>query len=354
MTLKGPIREAFLDQAKACRELGSPFTAHLCERLVVVLDEQSALGREVIEWQLDPVRSALALRLCGGLNKIVRAGRAPTLARCYPPAIETGEAFDASLRGAIDQLGADLVATLASAPQTNEVARSAVLLGGLLTITAATRLPLALYEIGASAGLNLHLDSYAYELGRGCKWGLEDAPLTIACDWRGAAPPLDAPLVIASRSGADLAPIDPGDADARDRLLSYIWPDQPARLARTEAALVHAASQPMRVEQADAADWVEDRLARVHHRDLTTAITRVLLHSISWQYFPIATQERITAAMWRAGAWATPEAPLAWLRLEPDGMAGSAAILLTLWPGAITRTLGRGDYHGRFADWNGA
>ena len=58
------------------------------------------------------------------------------------------------------------------------------------------------------------------------------------------------------------------------------------------------------------------------------------------------------AALAGAGAAATPDTPLAWLRLEPDGIRGSAAILLTLWPGGETRALGRGDYHGRFADWH--
>lgn len=78
------------------------------------------------------------------------------------------------------------------------------------------------------------------------------------------------------------------------------------------------------------------------------------MHSISWQYFPGATQDRIAAAVALAGAQASAEAPLAWLRLEPDGEPGTAAIQLTLWPGGETRTLGRGDYHGRFADWKDA
>lgn len=354
MTLAGPIREAFLAQAEACRDLGSPFTAELCERLVKVLDDSTALGRAVCDWAPNPVGSALALRLCGALHRVVRAGRAPELARCYPPISVKGAAFDAGLRAAIAGLDEDLVALLASAPQTNEVARSAVLLGGLLTIAAATGLPLALYEIGASAGLNLRADCYAYEFGRGRRWGPEGAPLTIACDWRGAVPPLDAPLVITSRSGADLSPIDPADLAARERLLAYIWPDQPVRLKRTAAAMAHAAAHPVAVARAEAADWVEARLARPPGHDVTPGVARVLMHSISWQYFPQATQDRIAAAMAGVGADATPERPLAWLRLEPDGEPGTAVILLTLWPGGAIRTLGRGDYHGRFAEWSGA
>jgi hypothetical protein len=349
MALQGAVLRAFETQAENCDRLGSPFTAHLCRRLVVILDDSTALGRAVSGWPLDPAGSALALRLCGALHGAARTGRAPALARLYPPDGDTGPALDAALRATIAERGGDLVGLIESAPQTNEVARSAILLGGLLTIAAETGLPLALNEIGASAGLNLHPDCYAYELGQGHRWGPPDAPLTIACDWRGAIPPLDAALEIASRAGSDLTPIDAADTAAHDGLLAYIWPDQPDRLQRTAAAMAHAAAHPVALERADAADWSEARLAAPPRH----GVTRVLMHSIAWQYFSEATQGRVDAAMARAGADATREAPLAWLRFEPDGIRATAAILLTLWPGGETRALGRGDYHGRFADWHG-
>jgi len=354
MTLSGPVGDAFRRQAENCRRLGSPFTAHLCARLVVLLDDTTTLGRAVKGWPLDPVGSALALRLCGALHRTVRVGRAPALARLYPPDADTGPALDAALRATIAERGGDLVGMIESAPQTNEVARSAVLLGGLLSIAAETGLALALNEIGTSAGLNLHPDCYTYDLGQGRRWGPAGAPLTIDCDWRGAGPPLGAGLKIASRAGADLAPIDPADGPARERLLGYIWPDQPTRLERTAAALTHAATHKVALARADAADWAEARLAAAPE----PGIVRVLMHSIAWQYFPAATQGRITAALAGAGVAATPEAPLAWLRFEPDGPRETAAILLTLWRGdgadGETRTLGRGDYHGRFAEWGDA
>ncbi len=348
MALKGKTALAFRQQAANCQRLGSPFTAHLCRRLAVILDDRTAIGRAVMDWPLDPAESALALRLCGALNRVVRAGNAPGLARIYPPVSDTGAALDAGLLEALAERGDDLVALLESAPQTNEVARCGVLLGGLLTIAAETGLPLALNEIGSSAGLNLYPDCYRYELGGGRRWGPADAPLTIACDWRGAIPPLAASLTIASRAGSDLALIDAADEASRERVLAYIWPDQPIRLERTAAALAHVAANPAVLEQAEAADWVEAWLARAPE----PGIARVLMHSITWQYFPQATQDRITAALAEAGASATPDTPLAWLRLEPDGIRGPAAVLLTSWPTGQTRTLGRGDYHGRFADWH--
>ncbi len=348
MALQGAVLQAFQRQAENCRNLGSPFTAHLCERLAAILDDTTALGRAVVGWPLDPVASALALRLCGALNMAVRAGCAPLLAQLYPPVSDTGPAFDAALQATIAEYGGDLVTLIESAPQTNEVARSGILLGGLLTIAAGTGLPLALNEIGASAGLNLHPDCYAYDLGQGRRWGPRGAPLTIACDWRGVAPPLDARLEIASRAGSDLAPIDPADGPACERLLAYIWPDQTTRLERTAAALTHAAAHKVALERVDAADWAETRLAAAPE----PGIVRVLMHSITWQYFAGATRDRVAAALADAGATATRDTPLAWLRFEPDGTRGTAAILLTLWPGGETRALGRGDYHGQFAEWH--
>jgi hypothetical protein len=206
MTLPGPVRAALLQQAEACRGLGSPFTAHLCQRLAAILDDTTVLGRAVCGWTMDPVDSALALRLCGALHMTVRAGRAPALARLYPPVTEMGAPLDTALRDTIAAHGDDLAGLLDSAPQTNEVARSAVLLGGLLTIAAQTGLPLALNEIGASAGVNLHPDCYRYDLGAGRGWGPPDAPLTIPCDWRGDCPPLDVLLRIVSRAGAAILP----------------------------------------------------------------------------------------------------------------------------------------------------
>ncbi len=101
MALKGKIALAFRQQAANCQRLGSPFTAHLYRRLVVILDENTALGRAVTGWPLDPEASALALRLCGALNMVVRAGRAPLLAPLYPPVSDTGPALDAALQGTI-------------------------------------------------------------------------------------------------------------------------------------------------------------------------------------------------------------------------------------------------------------
>jgi hypothetical protein len=354
MPLTGAVADHFRVQAAACRRLGSPFTGHLCERLVALLDRGSEVGRRVAGWPGSPGGDALALRLCGGLHALVRSGRDAGLAAVYPPAPVPAPGFDAALLDAIAAHDAWLAAFLDSAPQTNEVGRSGVLLGGLLTVAARTGLPLEILEIGCSAGLNLLFDRHRYRLGERRGWGSPAAPLTLSCEWRGEIPPLDAPLVVAARRGSDIAPIDPGDPAARARLLGYIWPDQPERLARIGAALALAAREGPQVERAEAADWVEAILDRPG----PPGRARVLMHSIVWRYLPRPTQARIGAAIARAGEEADAHEPLAWLRLEPDGPSESPAILLDIWPRALDggrkRLLGRGDWHGRWAEWGGA
>lgn len=345
--MRPEIREAFSIQEDNCRRMGSPFTAALCAVLPRVLDPATALGGRVHGWTEDPVASALALRLCGALHRVVRAGEAPALAALYPPAGAGPELLEGALAdtlGALDGRLADLIAT---PPQTNEIGRAAAYLGGLFEIARGTGLPLALLEIGASAGLNLHLDRFSYDLG-GSAWAAEPAepPIRIASDWRGA-PPAPAPIRIAARAGCDRAPIDPADTQDRARLMAFIWPDQPHRLERTEAALALAARLGAPVERRDAADWVEARLAG----PAPEGVARVLMHSVMWQYLDPPTKARIRAAMDRAGSEATAAAPLAWLHLERDATPGSAAVTLTLWPGGTPRLLARADYHGAWIDW---
>lgn len=341
------VRESFRAQAEACRALGSPFTAQVCELLAEGLDETSAFGRRIAAWPGSPAADALALRAAGALHALARSGCAPDLAAVYPPNAPEPGAFWAALAAAIRVEDAWLTAFLDSPPQTNEVKRCSALLGGCLHVAATAGVPLSLLEIGSSAGLNLGLDQYRYDLGVAV-WGDADSPVTVRSDWQGGRlPPLDAAFRITTRRGCDLRPIDSGTEAGRDRLLPYIWADQEDRLATTRAAFEAAARAPWRVEAADAADWIEATLAEPP----PPGAARVVMHSIVWQYLPEAVQARVEAAIWEAGARATHGSPLACLRMEPDAEPGSAAVTLTLWPTGEEQILGRADFHGRWVRW---
>jgi hypothetical protein len=342
------IRAHFEAQARACDDLGSPFTARLCRVLARILDRSTVTGMAVLEWQGNPRADALALRLCGGLHALALADADDGIAGAYPPASLDEDRLAAEIDAAIRRNDEDLVRALDSAPQTNEVGRAAMLLPGFLAIARHFDLPLAVAEIGASAGLNLNFDRFRYSCGASF-WGDPASPVMLEPEVRGAPPPLESDLSIVSRHGCDIAPIDLADPAQRLRLRSYVWPDQTLRRQRQDAAIALALDNPVRLERADAAGFVHARLA-----DRPDGAVFVLFHTIMWQYMPRATKDAILAALDEAGANATPKRPIARLRMEPrDPNEPFATLSLTTWPGGGTERLARCDYHGRWIEWMG-
>jgi hypothetical protein len=341
------IAEAFRKQVAWCRALDSPFSARVLASLAADIEAEGILPGIIGDWPGDPVADALSLRVLGALHALVLTGAAPALASLYPP---HSAASDAVLWQAVLNTVAMhapfIRAFLTIPPQTNEVGRSAVLLGGFLEIAKATAgLPLRLLEIGASAGLNLIWDRYRYQLGEGA-WGDLASPVRLAPRWTGGLPPLDVPMPIASRAACDLAPVDLGDGAARLRLRAFVWADQTDRLARVDQAIGLAQQAGHPVEQADAGDWVADRLAQAQVGQVT-----VLYHSIMWQYMPAATQRAIEATVLAAGGRASANTPVAWLRFEPAALDAAPDLRLTIWPSGEERVLARAHPHGRAVHW---
>ena len=344
------VRAGFRAQADWGRKMGVPFSTRLFECLGEVLDDNSATGRAVLAWTGDVLRDALVLRVAGGLHALVRGGRVPALAALYPPApLPSAETLRAALAAvfADPALDAAVLPWLDSAPQTNEVARSGVLMPGLMVIAdACPGLPLHLFELGSSAGLNLCLDRWRHNLG-GVTVGPDNAPVSLRPEWQGAPPPA-ASVQIAERRGVDLNPLDVRLPETAARLTAFVWPDQPERVARAEAAIAAVAQDPPIIDRADAADWLEAHVAPAE------GVVTVVMHSIAFQYFPDVSRSRIAAHLAAMGAAATAAAPLAWLRYEFDASDGSPATLrLTLWRGgaADERLLATAHPHGAHVAW---
>ncbi|HLJ08090.1 MAG TPA: DUF2332 domain-containing protein, partial [Acidimicrobiia bacterium] len=160
-----------------------------------------------------PAGQAPALRLLAALHRLVLAGQAPELAGYYPSVggyehpDGAWEAAELTLR----MNAADLAAVLRRGVQTNEPGRSAVLFGVLLWIADHFRRPVRLLEVGASAGLNLLAEKYAYR-NTGALLGDPDSPLVFEGPWVGTPVPDPAAaqehLRLVERRGCDIAPID--------------------------------------------------------------------------------------------------------------------------------------------------
>ena len=339
------LAEALRDQAVHCAALGSPFMARMLPMLAELWPDGSALDDAILafEGNIGPMGHSLPLRLAAGLHALVLTGRDAGLIAAYPPYDVPDAAMGDALTSALRDHEAFMIDWITSPPQTNEVRRSAVLIPGLHQIagmTGATRVTMS--ELGASAGLNLMFDRFALESEAG-RLGPDDPALVLTPDWDGPLP--DAvQFEVVDRRGVDLNPLDPHDADHALRLRSYLWPDQPHRMALTDAAIQANTAQ---VDRGDAVDWLERRLEDVPERQL-----HLIYHTIAWQYFPQERQEIGAALIAAAGARATEDAPLAWLRMEADEQRRGAAVTARIWPGDHEIFLGRADFHGRWVEWS--
>jgi hypothetical protein len=342
-------RDAFRFQAEWCDKLGSPFTALLCRTLADRLDGTSEFGHRVLTWPLETLRGDLvALRCCGALHYHVRCAPESDLAKVYPPnPMPDADALWDAVRATIRTHDEELTTFLDTPPQTNEVSRAGVLLGGLLIVAERWNLPLSLIEIGASAGLNLNFDRFFYDLGDGRNWGDPQSQVRIKSEWRGKAPPLAAPLQIAARLGNDQSPLSAAREDDRRRLLAYIWPDQFDRLKRLEAALDITAKHPVEIVKEDAARFLASCLVRKAH----DGVARVVFHTIVLQYATPETRAAVKETLAAAGARASENAPLARFSMEHEKPDQPATVRLTLWPGGEERIIGQSDSHGGWADW---
>lgn len=339
MRLKAALRA----QGESCAAMGSPFMGRLMRVMADNWPMDRALAARMDLWpgDLGPNGASLPLRLAGGLHALTLLEAAPDLAAAYPPHTVPDAQLLAAVKGAVLTHAEFLDRWIDSAPQTNELGRSAVLIAAARWLAARHDLSFVVSELGASAGLNLHFDAYALRVG-GRSYGPDDAPVVLTPDWQGPAPASAMP-VVSARAGVDLKPLDPGSPEDALRLLAYLWPDQPERLARTRAAL---ALPPAPVDRADAVDWLETRLTSPMPGHL-----HLIYHTVAWQYFPAAAQKRGAALIAEAGARATDDAPLAWLGMESDGASPGAALTLHLWPGDLHLSLGRACFHGRWVRW---
>ncbi len=340
------VRTAFANQVDYCRANDAALTASVVQAILDGMAGPGAFRAKLRDWPGKPMADALPLRAAGGLHALHLTGVAPMLGALY-----AGEAVDAGplVNAAIDAHDPALLPWLDGPPQTNEAARSANYAAAMLWL-AAQGLPgrFECIEIGSSAGINLMMDRYRYDLG-GVGVGPEDAAMRIAPDWRGPPPPVDEVEIVSIR-GCDVAPIGLTDPEALLRLRAYAWPEHRVRAQRLEIAAAEAARNAPDLVEADAAAFVVEALARPQ----AAGTTRVLMHSIVWQYLGAERQAAITAAMEAAGAKATPDRPLAWIAVEANRQTFRHELTVRYWPeGGASQLLAAAHPHGAWVEWMG-
>jgi hypothetical protein len=334
-------------QALACRSMGSEFTARMLEQAADRAD--GVLEPLLAPWGSADLKRVLSdaapLRLVAAIHDLALSGEDATLSEAYT-ALDARRAWSAA-EALLPKHQDRLARFMEHEPQTNEVRRCIALLGGFLEVARATGLPLRCFEVAASAGLNLSWDTYRYELA-GAHWGDPASKVRVDTDWQGGVPPLDAKVAVIERAACDRRPTDLTDPEQRRRLLSYYWPDQIERLARIRAALDQTVASDVRVDEADAVDWVRSRVR------LQAGAATVVYHSVVWSYLTPERRAAFGATMAELGAAATPEAPFAWLSMEPSAADYmTMEVRLRLWPGGEDRLIAECQPHAAWVRWRG-
>lgn len=345
-TVRTEITDGIAQQAEHAVRNSAPGTGAVCRAMIALAHGSTMCGARIANWPGSVIKDAMPLRLAGGLHDLFRRGIETGLGAVYRGEMTDQAAIDALVGEIVARHDAALLPWLDGPPQTNEAGRSANFIAALHWLAGRIVPKFEIMEIGSSAGMNLLIDRYRYDLG-GVMSGPADAPITIRPEWRGPPPPEDV-FTITSLKGCDLTPIDVRGDAAADRLRAYIWPEMTERFARMDAGIAMIRERGVDLVHGDAADWVEAQLATPQ----TPGTTRVLMHSIVWQYLPADKQARITEAMETAASSATRERPLAWIALETNRDTFQHELMVRYWPsGGEMRVLGSAHAHGAWVEW---
>jgi hypothetical protein len=237
--------------------------------------------------------------------------------------------------------------------QTNEVGRCASLVLCLASVAARSGRPLAVLEVGTSAGLNLGFDRYRYVFDGDSTLGAEDAGVVLAPRVVGRPIALHAMPPVVWRRGLDRSPVDVTDDDAVRWLRACIWPEQAWRRELFDRAVTVNRTDPPEIVTGDA---VTDLAAAV--ADAPTDAALCILHSALMQY--VADRPAFVAALRDVAA----ERPVWWISGEPPGLVrglpepptpteGIAFLygVVPLGVDAEPRLVARAGGHGGWVEW---
>ena len=276
----------------------------------------------------------------GFLHSLPAAKRQPNLLFAAATYL-LGEAPELpALRRLVGDRAAELAATmLARRTQTNEAARCATLLPAMAQLPQ----PLALIEIGASAGLTLLPDRYSYDYGDRQVTGTDpDAPV-FGCRTQGPVPvPAQVPDVV-WRAGLDLNPLDVSDDDDVRWLECLLWPGETGRPERLAAAIETARRDPPRIHRGDLLADLPAVAAQA-----PPGATLLIYHSAVLAYVAAEQRRRVAETIRGLNAsWLSNEGPDVIAAVDVPDRDGEKFVLVR----DGTRALAFTDAHGSWIDW---
>lgn len=223
--------------------------------------------------------------------------------------------------------------------QTNEPARCTALLPALAGLPQ----PLALLEVGASAGLTLLPDRYGYDYaGRRISAPDARAPVLL-CEPRGPVPLPERLPEVAWRAGIDLNPLDVSDDDDVEWLRCLIWPGQQERVERLDAAVAVARRDQPRLVRGDLVDDLAALAAQA-----PDDATLVVFHCAVLAYVDTDRRQAFADAVAALGAvWLSNEAPAVLPVTETMSSRSGGFVLVRDGATPLAST----DPHGAWIEW---
>ncbi len=340
-----PDRAALAQRFRAFAEHEGRGASPLYEQLCVAIAGDPAVLALAAAATSSPVPNLLL----GAVQYLLFAHPRDPLAAFYPNLTTTpasGDPYPAFRAFCLAQQAAITTILQTKRVQTNEVRRCACLLPafGLVGTQAAGR-PLALIEIGTSAGFNLLWDHYGYDYGAAGRAGDPQAALQLHCEVRGERSlPIPARLPpVASRLGIDLHPLDGRDPNALSWLRALIWPEHTTRFQLLDQAVAAVQADPPELWAGDALDLLPRALAAV-----PADTVPCVFHSFTLNQFTPAGQAQGAAILEAVGA----ERDLACVSIEGE-RRGRTHLTLQQWHAGrqTIRVLARCNPHGAWIEW---
>ena len=230
--------------------------------------------------------------------------------------------------------------------QTNVVRRCTCLLPAFAIVCRETPSPLALIDLGASAGLNLNFDRYSYSYQRDgrevLRWGMAGARVRLEAELRGdgVLPPIPSSIPVAGRDGIDLDPVDLANPDQLLWLRALIWPEHVERHQQLIDAAAQFDHSDIRMHAGDASHVLP---ALIESIPLVHAL--VVYSTIALYQFPRESHQRMVGTLVAASA----ERPVWQIALE--GNDPQLSITRYRDGDVKTETLADASPHGWWIEW---
>src|SRR4051812_11597461 len=297
-------------------EIDAAETSPVYERVAIALSESDEALRAI---GAAPARKRQPAVILAALHDLALAGRAPALAAAHAAA-DADAAADAAIDTLLRMTDSVIATAVRRRTRTNETGRGAVLYPAIAE--AARRVganAVGLIDVGCSAGLNLNVDHVGITYSSGQSLGDPSSPVQLSSSIVGDRPiPARAMPSVVARVGIDVDPVDVTDADDARWLRACLSPDQPERVARLDAEIALAATDPPMLLQGNAVEVLPDAFSQVPADALPVVIT-------TWALSPLSLEDRLRF-LHRLDE-AASHRPVAWVSVEGVGVAPAVPTL---------------------------